>query len=69
VIEFTVRSVVDKGANRNALHQLRHAAHVIVVIVGNEHGIDAAQACALCCGNDAVGIAKVVAGPAGINQQ
>src|ERR1700758_56870 len=69
MIEFTVGAVDEEGANRDALDELRHTAHVIVVIVGDQHVVDAAEASTLRSSDNAIGIAEVVIRPAGINQQ
>jgi len=34
---FAVGAVVEEFADTNALHQLRHTSHVVVMIVGDEH--------------------------------
>ncbi len=69
LVEFAVRAVDEKGANGNALYKLRHPTHVVIVIVSDQHIVDAAQASALRGGDDAIGIAEIVAGPTGVDQQ
>ena len=64
-----VGAVVDELADGNALDELRHATNVIGVVVGNERVIDARDAGVFHCCLDANGIAAVVIGPAGIDEQ
>ena len=41
---FVQGAVIQKGAHGHALHQLRHAANVIVMVVRDEDVIDPPQA-------------------------
>ena len=62
--EFAVRAVIDEGANGDARDKLRDAADVVVVKVGDEDVVDLREAGRLRLGDDAVGVAAIVAGPA-----
>jgi hypothetical protein len=66
---FAVLSVVEELADRDAGHQIGHAADVIHVEVGDEQVIDACDAGVLHGCLDAVGVAAIVAGPAGVDEQ
>ncbi len=69
VCVFAVLAVVQKLAHFDTRHQLGHAAHVIVVIVRDQHMVDALDAGIAHGRKNALGVAAVVAGPTGINQQ
>ncbi len=69
VAGFAIFAVVDKGVYRNAGDQLRETADVIVVIVGDEHVVDPGEAGSFSDGDDAIGVAAVVAGPTGVDEQ
>ena len=64
---FAIEAVVEEFAYGNALDQLRHAAHVVAMKVGNQQVVDAHDAGVAHGCLDAVGVAS--ARPAGIDQQ
>ena len=66
---FAVGTVVEELADLDALDEFRHAANVIGMVVGDEHMIDVRDAGVFHCRLDAIGVAAVVAGPAGIDEQ
>ena len=66
---FAVDAVVDEGADGDAGEQLGDAADVVLVEVGDEDVVDAGEAGAVSGGDDAVGVAAVIAGPAGVDEQ
>ena len=67
VAGFAIRAVIDEGSDGDAVDQLRDAAGVIDVVVGEQDVVDAGEAGLFCGGDDAVGIAAIIAGPAGID--
>ena len=66
---LAVGTVVEEFADRHALDQLRHAAHVVSMEMGDEHMVDAVDAGIAHGGLDALGVAAVISGPAGIDQK
>ena len=60
--------MIDEGADGQLAGELRHAAHVVLVEVRDQQVIDCLHAGVLGGRGDAVGVAAVVAGPAGIDQ-
>ena len=66
MVEFTVGAVDEECADRDALDKLRHTTYVIVVIVSDQHIVDAAEAGALRSGDNAIGIAEVVIRPSSV---
>ena len=66
---FAIFAVVDEGADGNTGGELRSAANVIVVVVGDEDEINFAETGVVSGGDDAIGIAIVVAGPAGVDEE
>ena len=69
VVGLAIRAVVDEGADGDAGDQLRDAADVIGVVVGDEDVVDAGEAGGVGGGGDAVGVAVVIALPAGVDQE
>ena len=65
---FAVHAVIEKFANLDALHEIRHAAYVVGMKVGDEHLVELRDACIFHRLLNALGVAAVVAGPAGIDQ-
>jgi hypothetical protein len=63
------RAVVDKGADGNAVDELWDATRVIDVIVSEQNEVDAGEAGLFGGGDDTVGVAAVVAGPAGVDEE
>ncbi len=66
---LAVHAVIEKLADLDALDEIRHAAHVIGMEVGDEHLVDLRDARIFHRRLDALGVAAIVAGPAGIDQQ
>jgi hypothetical protein len=66
---FAIVPVIDEGVDRNACHQLGKAADVVGVIVSDQDVIYSREAGFFGDGDDAVGIAAVIVGPAGINKE
>ena len=66
---FEIGTVVEECAHLDSVDQLRDAAYVIAVIVGNQDIIQLLDAGLMRGGDDAVGIATFVAWPTGIDQQ
>ncbi len=66
---FAVLAVIEELADLDALDEIRHSADVIDMEVGDEHLVDFGDAGVFHCGLNALGIAAVVAGPAGIDEQ
>ena len=66
---FAVFAVVEELADLDALHEIRHAAHVVRMEVRDEHLVELGNAGIVHGGHDAVGIAAVVARPACIDEQ
>ena len=69
VAGFAERAVVDEGADGDAVDELRDAAGVVDVVVGEEDVVDVVEAGALGGGGDAVGVAALIVGPAGIDEE
>ena len=65
---LAVGTVVEKLADGHTLHQLRHSAYVVGVVVSNEHMVDARDSGVFHRCLDAFGITAVVIGPAGIDE-
>ena len=68
MVKLAVRPMDEECAHRNALHQLRHPAHVIFVKMSDEHRIDATQSSTLRRRGNAVRVAEVVIRPPGVDQ-
>src|ERR1700739_38786 len=66
---FAVDAVIEELADLDMLNEIRHAAYMIGVEVGDEHLVDHRTAGVFHCRLNALGIAAIVAGPAGIDQQ
>ena len=66
---FAVHAVIEKFADLDVLDEIRHAAHVIGMEVGDEHMVDLRDAGVFHRRLNALGVAAIVAGPAGIDQQ
>jgi hypothetical protein len=66
---FAIGAVIVKPLDGNSRHEVRHTAHVVGVVVGDEQVIDAADACLVHGGLDALGVAAVMISPAGIDEQ
>jgi hypothetical protein len=61
--------MVDERAHLNPVDQLRHAAHMVAVIVGDQDVVDLLEARLMSRGQDPVGVAAFISGPAGVNEQ
>ena len=61
--------MIEEFADGNALDQLGHAADVVGVEVGDEDVIDPGNAGVVHGGLNAVGIAAIVARPAGVDEE
>src|SRR5581483_8643888 len=61
------RAVIDEGANRNTVDELRNASGVIDVIVGEQNEVDPREARRVCGLDDAAGIAAIIAWPASVD--
>ena len=66
---LAVHAVVNEFSNRHALDQLRQSAHVVVVEMRDEHVVEARDAGVAHGCLDALGVAAIGGGPAGIDQQ
>ena len=66
---FAVLAVVKELAHLNVRHQFGHAAYVVVVKVRDQHMVDALDAGISHGGQNALGVAAVVAGPTSVDQQ
>jgi hypothetical protein len=62
-------TVIDEGADGDAVDELRDAAGVVDVVVGEEDVIDVIDAGAFGGGDDAIGVAAFIAGPTGIDEE
>ena len=61
--------MIDEGTDLEAVHQLRHTADVIAMIVRDQHVVDLLQTSLVRGAEYAVGIAALVSGPTGVDQQ
>jgi len=66
---FAIFSVIDESADGNAFGELRNAADVVVVIMSDQDKVDFVDTGVVSGGDDALGVAAVVAGPAGVDEQ
>ena len=62
-------AVIQERRHRKAVQQVRHAAHVIVVEMGDQQGIDFLDACVFGRRRDPQGIASSEAGVSRVDQQ
>ena len=67
-VELDAVAVIDKLADRDAFGELRQAAHVVAVEVGDEHVVELGDAGVPHGGLNPVGVAPVRSGPAGVHQ-
>ena len=61
--------MVDEAADGDLRGELGDAADVVDVIVGDDEVVDLADASLLAEGDDAVGVAGVGGGPAGVDEE
>ena len=61
--------MIDEGAYRDLGDQLGDAAAMVIVIVGQQHVVDLADARALGCSKNPVGIAAIVVRPSCVDEQ
>ena len=61
--------MVEPGPDRDPLGELRGAAHMVGVEVGDDHVVECGHAGVSRRRRDSVGIAPVEAGPSGVDQQ
>ena len=66
---FTILSVIDEGADWNPLGELRSAANVVVMVMGDEDEVDFVNAGIMRSSDDAVGVTTVIARPTGIDEE
>ena len=66
---FAILAMIEKLADFDALDKIGDAAHVIDVEVSDQHMIDLRDASVVHRGDDAVGVAAIVARPSGIDEQ
>jgi hypothetical protein len=69
VAGFAERAMIDKGADRDAVDELRDAAGVVDVVVGEQHIVDVVEAGIFGGGDDAVGVASFIVGPSGVDEE
>ena len=69
VAGFAQRTVIDEGADGDAGDELGDASGVVDVVVGEEDVVDVVEAGTFGGGGDAVGVASLVVGPAGIDEE
>ena len=62
-------AVVDEGSYGDAVDELGNAAGVVDVVVGEQDIVEVVQSGIFGGGNDTVGIASCVAGPAGVDEE
>src|SRR5580692_7010040 len=60
--------MIYKCADLDSINQLRHAAHVVAMKVGDQNIIQLLDAGLMRRGHDAVGVAAFIAGPAGVDE-
>src|SRR5690349_13010405 len=61
--------MVHKCPHLDSVHELRHAANVVAVIVRDEDIVDRLETGCLCPGNDAVGVATIEIRKSSVDQQ
>ena len=66
---FQVRPVINEGPDFDAIGELRHAPHVIAVVVSNQDIIQLLESGLMSSRNDSVRISAFVPGPACIDQK
>src|SRR5271167_1747463 len=67
--ELAVGAVIDESADGNFLDELGHPADVVEVIVSDQNIIELRDAGALRGSGDAIGVAALVVGPAGVDEK
>ena len=66
---FQIWPMIDERAHFDSIHQLRHSADMIAVIVSDQNIIELLDAGLVGGRQDAIGVAAFVSRPAGIDQQ
>jgi hypothetical protein len=65
---FEIGAVIDEGSDLDAIHQLRNAANVVAMIVGDQNVIELLEPGLVRRSNNAVGVPAFISGPAGIDE-